>query len=361
MKQFMHTAIFMAFGRQKLNRNISAGTLSRLLLSIRQFRKTDKYDTNEGISMILSVSRRTDIPACYADWFYNRIKEGYMYVRNPVNPRQVSRIILSPQVVDCIVFWTKNPAGMMQRLDELEKYRYCFQFTVTGYGRDIEPGVGDKKEEILPLFRQLSKETGSECMTWLYDPVFVTPKYTMDYHVHAFEEIASCLCGYTDKVIVSFLTMYRKTERNMKDAEVKILTSDEMIRLAASFRRIADRYGMRIQSCAEKVDLSPAGVCQGACIDRKQLEKITGVSLTGEKDRNQRERCMCFSSIDAGAYNTCLNGCRYCYANYSKSTVIEKSSRYDPYSPILCDSIYPDDRISERKVFSLAEKQISLF
>ena len=129
--------------------------------------------------MILSVSRRTDIPNYYSEWFINRIREGYLYVRNPMNFHQISKIDLSPRIVDCIVFWTKNPLPLMDQLDELKDYKYYFQFTLTGYGKDIEPGLPDKKKEMTDIFRRLSEKTGKEKVIWRYDPIFFyRPVYT---------------------------------------------------------------------------------------------------------------------------------------------------------------------------------------
>ena len=111
--------------------------------------------------MILSVSRRTDIPNYYSEWFYNRIKEGFLYVRNPMNAHQISEIKITPDVVDCIVFWTKNPLPMMKRLNEIKEYNYYFQFTLTGYGNDVEVNLPNKKTEMIPVFQELSKKIAS--------------------------------------------------------------------------------------------------------------------------------------------------------------------------------------------------------
>lgn len=155
--------------------------------------------------MILSASRRTDIPNYYSEWFYNRIKEGFVYVKNPMNTHQISRIDLSPDIVDCIVFWTKNPEPMMDRLDELSAYKYCFQFTLTGYGKDIESGVPHKKEKMIPIFQRLSDKIGSDKVILRYDPIIFTKKYTPEYHLKAFEQITGALRGYTDKCVISFV------------------------------------------------------------------------------------------------------------------------------------------------------------
>ena len=158
--------------------------------------------------MILSVSRRTDIPNYYPEWFFNRIRDGRAYVRNPMNPRQVSDVPLAPEVVDCIVFWTKNPARMIERLDELSAYNYYFQFTLTGYGRDMERGVPHKKEKMIPLFRELSQKIGKERVIWRYDPIIVNDRYTAKYHIRAFGQIAEALDGFTEKVVISFVDIY---------------------------------------------------------------------------------------------------------------------------------------------------------
>lgn len=163
--------------------------------------------------MILSASRRTDIPNYYSDWFLHRIEEGFVYVRNPMNPHQISKINLSPEVVDCIVFWTKNPKPMLDRLAELKAYSYYFQFTLTGYGTDIEAGVPHKKESIIPTFQSLSGKIGKEKVIWRYDPILFTDKYTPEYHLKAFEQIASALHGYTNKCVISFVDTYVKNKK----------------------------------------------------------------------------------------------------------------------------------------------------
>lgn len=309
--------------------------------------------------MILSVSRRTDIPNYYADWFYNRMQEGFLYVRNPMNAHQISRIDLSPDVVDCIVFWTKNPAGMLERLDELGKYQYYFQFTLTGYGKDVEPGLPDKREVLIATFQKLSEKVGSQKVIWRYDPIFLSPRYTAEYHLKAFEEIAHSLSGYTRRVVISFVDLYAKTQRNMAGLQVKDFSDGDMIALAEQMAHISERYGMEIVSCAESIDLESVGVKHGSCIDKELIEEITGCRLIVDKDRNQRAECGCYESVDIGTYNTCRNGCRYCYANFNDAMVKDSVKSYDVNSPLLCGHIGQDDKITERKVRSLKDNQLS--
>ncbi len=311
--------------------------------------------------MILSVSRRTDVPNYYADWFIHRIEERFLYVRNPMNTHQISRIDLSPDVIDCIVFWTKNPANMIEKLEWLKDYVYYFQFTLTGYGRDIEPGLPDKREELIPTFKALSEKIGKEKVIWRYDPVLISKRYTVDYHLKAFEEIAGSLADYTDKVVISFVDLYAKTQRNTKGLGIKQMTNDEITGLAAQMAQIASKYHLIIESCAERINLQKVGIQHGCCIDKKLIEKILGCKLIGEKDKNQREECGCLESVEAGTYNTCLNGCKYCYANFNDGQVKENVKSYNQDSPLLCGNIDSEDKITDRKVKSLKDTQLSFF
>ena len=295
------------------------------------------------------------MPSYYAEWFFNRIKEGFLYVRNPMNPHQISRIDLSPEVVDCIVFWTKNPLPMLDRLDELKDYRYYFQFTLTGYGKDVEPYVPHKKETMIPAFQRLSKQIGKERVIWRYDPIFFTDTYTEAYHLRAFEQIAEALKGYTDTCVISFLDWYAKMDKNMQMLGVQEKGETELKIFATKISQIATQNGMRMLSCAEKHDLAECGIEHGHCIDKALIEKIIGCSLQVNRDKNQRPECGCVESIEVGTYNTCRNGCRYCYANYSMESVQKSSQFYDVNSPLLCGSLQEGDKITERKVKSLKE------
>ena len=311
--------------------------------------------------MILSVSRRTDVPNYYSDWFVNRIKEGFLYVRNPMNAHQISRIDLSPDVVDCIVFWTKNPANMMEKLECLKDYVYYFQFTLTGYGKDIEPNLPNKREELISTFKALSKKIGKEKVIWRYDPIIFTKKYSPEYHLKAFEQIATALKGYTEKCVISFVDIYAKNKKNMELLDLYEIDKNELLEFAKKIAGIAKDNGMKIGSCAESIDLDECGIEHNCCIDKTLIEDIIGCRLKVEKDKNQREECGCVEGVEIGTYNTCKNGCKYCYANYSQESVVKNCSRYDPKSPILCGILDENDKITVRKVKSLKEQQLSIF
>lgn len=311
--------------------------------------------------MILSASRRTDIPNYYSEWFFNRIKAGFVYVKNPMNPHQVSRIEITPDVVDCIVFWTKNPEPMLGRLEELASYDYYFQFTLTGYGKDMESNVPHKKEKMLPIFQKLSTKLGNQRVIWRYDPIIFTRKYTPEYHLKAFEQIAAALKGYTEKCIISFVDTYAKNKKELELLGAYEIDKSELVEFARSLSQIAEKNEMKVGSCAESMDLTECGIEHNSCIDKALIENIIGCKLKVEKDKNQRPECGCMESVEIGTYNTCKNGCKYCYANHSKESVIRNCAKYNPESPLLCGELTENDKVTERKVKSLKEQQISIF
>lgn len=311
--------------------------------------------------MIISASRRTDIPSYYSEWMINRLKEKYVFVRNPMNIHQVSKIDLSPDVVDAIVFWTKNPTPMLPYLDQLKDYTYYFQFTLSAYGPDVEKNLPSKNKIIIPTFQQLSKEIGKERVIWRYDPIFFSKQYTMEYHCKYFEVLASKLGDYTEKCTVSFMDMYRNTERNVKPLDIVKDTYEKQTELLQRFVEISNKYGLYIDTCAEVNDFRNIGVEHSHCIDRERIERIGGFRLDVDKDTNQRAECGCVASIDIGAYNTCKNGCLYCYANYSTNTVEKNFGMHNPKSPLLFGEIEDSDVIKERKVESMINNQMNLF
>lgn len=311
--------------------------------------------------MIISASRRTDIPSYYTEWFFNRLKEEYVLVRNPVNMHQISRICLSREVVDGIVFWTKNPAPMLKRLDELEKYHYYFQFTLTAYGPETETNLPSKNKVIIPVFQRLSREIGKEKVIWRYDPVFFSDVYTMEYHCRYFEVLSSRLAGYTEKCTISFLDLYKNTQQNARRLNMQPMTAGWQNELAERFAKIAQKYNIHIDTCTEAGDFSRFGIGHACCVDKALLERIGKFRLNVEKDRNQREGCGCVTSIDIGAYNTCKNGCLYCYANYNSAMVENNFQKHNVNSPLLFGEVGGADIIKERNMESLVERQLSLF
>lgn len=248
--------------------------------------------------MFISASRRTDIPSHYSEWFMNRIRAGFVLVRNPVNPRQVSRVSLSPDVVDGIVFWTKNPIPMLDKLDGLSAYMYCFQFTLNAYGAEVERGIPPKNAQLVNAFRRLSDKIGPERVLWRYDPIFVSGKYTVEYHLRYFEALARRLACYTEQCTMSFLDVYGNTARNMAPLHARTPSEQERAVLAAGLAEIAAGYGLRLRSCAETDSLRRYGIEPASCVDAGLFEKLLGCRLDAGRDAAQRPHCGCAGSLD---------------------------------------------------------------
>ena len=273
--------------------------------------------------MIISASRRTDIPAHHSTFLFERLKEGSVSVRNPMNHSQIRTLSLKPDDVECIVFWSKNPQPLLDRLDELNHYAYYFQFSLNPYDNDIEMRLPDKKT-LIETFIRLSDLTDPKRIIWRYDPVLINDKYTVSYHIDMFNAISRDLGGYTQKVIFSFLDFYKKTEKRMIENNVREITEEERHYLAKNFSIAAMENNLEISTCAEIIDLSVYGIKKAACIDGDLIGDLIG-ELRGnlqpyKKDKNQRSECLCTVSVDIGEYNTCNNGCIYCYANSSQKT-----------------------------------------
>lgn len=307
--------------------------------------------------MILSASRRTDIPAFYGEWFMNRLREGQVLSRNPMNPLQVSRILLSPDTVDCIVFWTKNPKPLMSYLSELEElgYRYYFQFTLTPYGRELEPGL-PPKATLLETFRELSHRIGSEQVLWRYDPIVMNEEWSLARHEQAFATFCEELEGFTDCCTISFVDSYSKLRAVYKSGLLREITLEEMYELTSAFSRIAKQHGLDLFTCCEVLDLTSCGAVAGHCIDGERISRICGGRLSAKPDGGQRPGCGCVESLDIGSYDTCRHGCVYCYANRSAGMVAAVAERHDPNCELLTGPLKPSDRVTVRKMKSLLDR-----
>ena len=259
-----------------------------------------------------------------------------MLTRNPMNYHQVREIILTPDTVKGIVFWTKNPLPMLDRLDELNDFMYYIQFSLTPYGKDIEPNLPQKDDTLIPAFKKLADKIGRERVIWRYDPILLNKKYTMDYHIHAFGKIANELCNFTQRVTISFIdTDYRGVKYNIKELELTDFPTETKFELAFKLAAIARNYNLRIDACAQPLDLTRFGIDQGRCIDDRLFSELLGYKLDVKKDKNQRPACGCASSADIGVYNTCKNGCRYCYANYNPKAINSKNRNHNPQSAFM--------------------------
>lgn len=308
--------------------------------------------------MIINTGSRTDIPAYYSDWFYNRISEGYVLARNPYYPQQVLRYKLLPDVVDILVFCTKNPLPMLGRIDEMMDFRQFWFVTITPYGKDIEPNVPEKTSVMAGL-KKLSDYVGIRSVSWRYDPIFINDRYTLAYHIHAFDVMAEILSGYVDNCVISFIDLYEKTKRNFLG--VRAVTNEEQNEIGRQFVKIGRQYGIQIRSCCEGTELEKYGVDASGCMTKEVFERAIGYTLDVPGGRTAaREGCRCLLGNDIGMYNTCGHACIYCYANYDRKTVIDNMRFHDPKSPFLIGGYREDDIIRDAKQSLYCSGQMKL-
>lgn len=262
--------------------------------------------------MIVNASRKTDIPSYYSDWFLKRIKAGFFYIRHPMDFHQISKISLSPETVNGIVFWTKNPTPMLDKLDTLKDYMYYFQFTINSYSVAIERNLPRKNKVIIPAFQRLSDLIGPDRVVWRYDPIFLNELYTIDHHILSFEKLAKQLSSYTEKCAISFLDFYQSQATDIVSKRLSIEQQEELTKILSE---IAHSYNLQVGTCAEGTE--------------SQL-------LMGN----------CTENIDIGEHNTCRNGCRYCPSNSDERTVRFNSKRHNPDSPLFIGDVGPYDKIT---------------
>ena len=309
--------------------------------------------------MILNTGCRTDIPAYYGEWFLNRIRQGFVLVRNPYRPEQVLKYRLDPAVVDALCFCTKNPQPMLARLEELNAFRQFWFVTVTPYGKEIEPFVPDKVR-VLESVRQLSTLVSARAVGWRYDPVFITEKYSIESHLRCFEKMAAALSGYVHSCVVSFIDLYEKTKRNFPQA--RAVSADEQKRLVQAFVAIGQKYRIPIRTCCENPSLAQYGADVSGCMTREVLEKALDCRLNVPRSKKSpRAECDCLLGADIGMYNTCPHGCVYCSANYDRKTVEQNRRLHDPTSPLLIGHLREGDRIVEVRQESYVSAQMSMF
>lgn len=307
--------------------------------------------------MIISASRRTDIPAYYSKWFINRIKDGYAMIPNPRNPNRLARVELSSDKVDCIVFWTKNPLPMFDKLPFLNEmgYQYYFEFSVTAFEQDVENNLPLKKKAI-ETFKQLSARIGAKRVDWRFDPIMVNKQFTVDWHIQRFSELCQALRPYTERCIISFINTYSHT-----GSMIKGMNMTDILKTAEGISKVAREYDLPIFTCAEEFDLIEFGIEHASCIDQRKVEQIIGSKITAKKDLGQRKACGCIESVDVGVYDTCANGCSYCYATTSMKTVQQRMLAHDPNSPILTGIPRGDQHITDRTKATQRIMQLSLF
>lgn len=310
--------------------------------------------------MIINTGGRTDTVQYYTEWLLNRFAEGYVLSRNPLFPNKVARYELTPDKVDCVVFCSKNYAPILPRLHEItDRFHTYFHYTITAYGKDIEPGVPDIDKSIDTLIK-LSALVGKQRVSWRYDPVLLTKDYTVKRHLETFERMASALAPYIDRCIFSFVEMYKKLEVNMP--EIIPLSGQDIDTLAQGLGSIAEKYGIYIQTCGTNGDFTHYGIHASGCTTLDILGEANGIMFRSLKHKGMRQGCHCIESRDIGAYDTCMNGCKYCYANKNPHKAFENYQYHDKTSPLLLGTINPDDTITQsaQKSFQAYAKQLRL-
>ncbi|MBP2634441.1 MAG: hypothetical protein H6Q72_348 [Firmicutes bacterium] len=310
--------------------------------------------------MIISASRRTDIPAFYSSWFINRLREGFVYVKNPMNSRQISKVSLNHEVVDCIVFWTKNAVPLMDKLDIIDSmgYPYYFLWTITPYGKDIESNVPDKAK-MIESFKELSNRIGSRRVIWRYDPIIINRRFTIEYHSENFSAMCRLLSRHTNKCIFSYVDLYTKTSKHAKNILEQEINTQNMLKMAKCFSEIATANHISLETCSEEIELEQFGIGHSACINKETVEDVIGSSIWVKK-ASQRPFCQCIESVDIGAYDCCLHGCIYCYANSSAKALCVNEKKHNAKFPLLIGGINANDNIVEKVCKTLKNTQIEL-
>lgn len=290
--------------------------------------------------MILTISNRTDIIAHYSKWLINRYKQGYVDVRNPYYPQNITRIYFKD--VDAIVFCTKNPIPIIPYLKEIKK-PIIFHITITPYHNDIEPNVKNKSE-IIKSIKKIAKIINKNNIYIRYDPIFINNKYTINYHINAFNKLCRLLKNDVNHIIISFLDEYKNVKSNYKYLKYKKINENDIKILARNFSDIAKKNNLTIQTCLED-SLEDYGFIKSCCLSKELAYKLTNKKFKKWKARN----CNCVETTDIGVYNTCYNFCKYCYANYDENQVIINIKNHDPNSSLLIGHINKNDIIKIKK------------
>jgi len=289
--------------------------------------------------MIISASYKTDIPTFYGDWFMNRLRAGYCRVLNPYSGR-ASSVSLRREDVDGFVFWTKNLGPFMKHLPIVRAAGFPFivQYTINGYPRELEFNVTDARRSVEHV-RQVSLEFGNRVVVWRYDTILISSLTPVDFHLQNFQRLAIGMRGLVDEVVISFMHLYQKTQRNLDRAAQeyglswRLPTDEEKLRLTADLLEIARRHDMTLSICSQPSYLIP-GVREARCVDAPRLEDVGGGRIVAALKGNRRE-CGCFESRDIGEYDTCPHGCIYCYAVRNQALAKQRFAKHDPLSEFL--------------------------
>ena len=306
--------------------------------------------------MIINTGSRTDTVQYYSDWLLKRFKEGFVYSRNPLFPNIVTRYELNPNILDCVVFCSKNYEPILDRLTKItDKFNTYFHYTITAYGRDIKPNVPTIDESIETLIK-LSKIVGKQRIAWRYDPILLTKKYTKQVHYNTFDYMSKRLSPHIDRCIFSFVDMYKKLETNMP--EIVILNNNDKIEIAKNIGSIAKKHNMIIQTCATIEDFKQFGILQSGCMTSEILGNANNITFKKVRHSGNRQGCKCIENRNIGDYDTCPNGCKYCYANKNPQIAQENYKKHNPNDLMILGNLKPTDEIQQSNQKSYLENFI---
>lgn len=286
--------------------------------------------------MIISASRRTDIPAFYGEWFLNRLKAGHCKAVDQIN-HIVSSVSLKREDVDGFVFWTKNLVPFMDKLENIHERKFPFYvlYTINKYPEPLEPNIIPAEHSIKCL-KEVADKYGPRAAVWRYDPIIFTSITQREFHIQNFEAIAKELCGSTDEVVISFAQIHDRKSvlRNLNSAseELKFTWEDPIgeikLELAKELADIAKSYNMKLTTCSQPL-FTPHGIGKAHCVDINRLSDLAGHSIYAKPD-GTRTDCGCFASTDIGCLNTCNHGCVYCYATWNRKLAYQNYRNHKP-------------------------------
>ena len=311
--------------------------------------------------MIINTGSRTDTVQYYSEWLLKRFKEGFVYSRNPLFFNKVTKYELNPEVVDCVIFCSKNYEPILGRLHEItDRFNTYFYYTITAYGKDIEPNVPSIEDSIETLIK-LSEIVGAKRIAWRYDPILLTEKYTKNRHYETFDYMSEKLSPYIDRCIFSFVEMYKKLKTNMP--EIILLTPEDKDEIAKNIGLIAKKNKILLQTCATLENYEKYNIIQSGCITAEILGTANGVTFSNIKHSGNRKGCRCMESRNIGDYDTCPNGCKYCYANQNPQIARKNYEKHNADSPLILGGLNPTDEISQgsQRSFLIKHKQQKLF
>lgn len=282
--------------------------------------------------MILSIDFRTDIPAFYSEWIVNRFKEGFLYFRNPTYPSTIHKVILDKEHIEGIIWCSKNYLPILHTLNQItDKFPSVFHYTITGYGKEIEPNV-PSIEQSVHTFKELSERYGKDKVIWRYDPIFLTEDYGITQHMNQFTNLCQSLSNHTDRVVINFVSLYEKVKRHMPES--KELSYDEKILIIKNFLDITQKYGIKLQTCGNGLQFKDLeGVEVTGCLDEYALN-VMGI-FPKKQTKASQWGCLCYPNTSIGEYNTCLHKCKYCYASADFDKCDKNFAKHDPKSPLL--------------------------